>query len=490
MDATADRPREVRVVTSTHVYRYSMRNLAWWTLGITAVMGGLYFLVGFPPAFDTYYEKMYFHAVGIGIAAIAAYLVIGAFDLEAHEPHIDFPIRYRAFLAVVFGALGGLVYLNKDVFLALPDIGVLLFLVAFVLIFDVAGALLVELIVLPRKTAGIYDSQSHNLLDYLGRLVPSTSADRATYRRLGVGYWLTVASIASMLIAMIIGFMNLWVRALGPSIFGGYMGWLGLDKAGFEDATLDPHSHMIAIAIIAMLVAVAAVRFGILNSESRVRRSIAQWGAWIAVVGVALTTLVLGAVAFLNFAPPTLFTSGPNDVNGMAGDDLIMAIVFVGAVVVAGAMLGERRLARDPLRLTILGTWVAAVLITVVEGFYIELNEASFGSSLATNDAAFAAAHPMTGIFLMMILSLALLLVDLYRIEGVMRAVAIAVGATGLIAAVAGTTFWTFVDPSTSGPSYVVYIAGIVITYLTVVVASAGIRSIHTPPIGDSVSEA
>ena len=240
MDQTLDLPRELRTVTFTREYAFPMKRLAWWTLAITAVMGALYFLVGFPPAFDTYYQKMYFHAIGIGIAALAAYLVLDVFGLEAFEPALDFPIRYRAFISVVFGALGGLVYLNRDVFASLPDIGVLFLFVAFVLIFDVGAALLVELIVMPRKKAGIYDNRSRSIVDYVSRLIPFTAADRAAYRGVGSAYWLAVVSIASICLAMIIGFMNLWVRAFGPSIFGGYMNWLGLNVYGFEAATLDP----------------------------------------------------------------------------------------------------------------------------------------------------------------------------------------------------------------------------------------------------------
>jgi hypothetical protein len=457
-----------------------MKTLAWWTLAITAVMGVLYFLVSSPPDFGTYFGKMYFHAIGIGLAALAAFLMIDVFSLETYEPPLDFPIRYRAFIAVVFGALGGLVYLNRDVFASLPDVGVGLFIVAFLLIFDVSAALLIELIVLPRKKAGIYDSRSRNIVDYFGRLIPFTAADRAAYAGQRAGYWLAIASTASACVAMVIGFINLWVRAFGPSIFGGYMGWLGLDSAGFQGATLDPHSHMIALAIVAMTVAVVIVRFGVFDGASTVRRTVARAGAWIAIVGVVLTTLVLGAVAFLNYEPPTLFTSGPDGVNGIAGDDLIMTIVFVGAIIVAAAVVSDRRFQRDGLRLTILGTWVAAVVITVVEGIYIEMNHDQFGGSLAANDAAFSSAHPMTGIFLMLVLSLALLLVDVYGVPARLRRLEVGIAAVGLVAALAGTTFWTFVDPSNGGPSYGLYVAGIGVSYLAVLVAGLAVRSVRT----------
>lgn len=471
---------EFRTATYTHAHHLSLRTLTWTTLAITAVMGGLFFAVGFPPAFDTFYEKMYFHSIGIGIAAMLCFLMLETFSLETYEPPVDFPIRYRAFLAVVFGAIGGLFAINPSVWTGLPDVGMLFFVVSFVLVADVGGALLVELFLLPRKKAGTYRGDSRNVIDYLGRLLPLRAEDRAAYRGTGSAYWLAVISLASAVVAAVIGFINLWVRAFGPSFFAGYMGWLGLDNGGFLDATLDPHSHMIALAIIAGIVAVAVIRFRALADESPARRTVANVGIWIALAGVVGTTLVLGAVAFLNYAPPTLFTSGPDAVNGMAGDDLVMAIVFLGAVVIGAAILANRRTWRDPLRLTILGTWAAAVAITVLEGFWIELHEDAFGASLASNDAAFSAAHPMTGIFLMVVLSLALLLVDVFDVRGFARTVATAVGATGLVAAVLGTTLWTFVDPSNTGPSYALYVAGIAISYLAVLVGAVAVRTVQT----------
>src|ERR1700675_3822760 len=90
---------ELGAVTYTHHY-VSLKRLTWATMAITGMMGLLYFIVGFPPAFDTFYEKLYFHSIGIGLAALAAYLVIVTFDLERHEPPLDLPISYRAFAAV------------------------------------------------------------------------------------------------------------------------------------------------------------------------------------------------------------------------------------------------------------------------------------------------------------------------------------------------------------------------------------------------------
>ncbi len=115
------------------------------------------------------------------------------------------------------------------------------------------------------------------------------------------------------------------------------------------------------------------------------------------------------------------------------------------------------------------------VAIAVLEGFCIELNQVTFAG--APGDASFSAAHPMTGIFLMIVVSLALVLADFYGVTGQLRRVVTAVGAIGLVAAAAGTTLWTFADPSHTGPVFALYIAGIVISYVTVLVAAFAVRS-------------
>jgi hypothetical protein len=178
--AVADGPEELGVVTYVHEYLFPLKFLTCATLAIVAVMGALYFAVGFPPAFDTYYEKMYFHGIGIGLAALAVYLVIHVFKLQRYEPPIDFPIVYRAFWAVVSAALGGLVFLNVSVSDSLPDVGVLFFVIAFILMADVGGALFLELFLLPRKMANSYNEQTTNVFYYIGRVMPISKSDRGS----------------------------------------------------------------------------------------------------------------------------------------------------------------------------------------------------------------------------------------------------------------------------------------------------------------------
>jgi len=63
----------------THTYMLTLKAMTSATIVIVVVMAGLYVLLGLPPGLDTYYGILYFHSIGIGIAALAAYLIISIF---------------------------------------------------------------------------------------------------------------------------------------------------------------------------------------------------------------------------------------------------------------------------------------------------------------------------------------------------------------------------------------------------------------------------
>jgi len=440
---------EVLQVSSVHRYRLSLKTLTWTTLAVTVVMAGLYALMGLPPALEGYYEKMYFHSVAIGIAALASYLVIDVFQLQKHEPPLDFPISYRAFAAVIFAAVGGVIYLFPALDAALPDIGLGMFVVAFILMGDVGGALFIQLMLMPRKKAGTYDPEAN----YLLRMFPFTKADRGAYRGVGATYWLAIAAVGSAFIAGLMGFVNLWVMIFGPSFFSGYLSWMGLDAGSFLAATLDPHSHEITLAIMAGTVAIVAQQFNVLGL-SGVKKFVARFGLWISLAGVIAMTVVYLGVAFASYSPPTLFQGGPQGLNGIAGDDAVMSVIGLGALVTLFPLLltrvnlDGRPTWRDPLRMAVLGSWLAALLVNVVEAFYIELNQDVFQTTLLANDQVFGEVQTMFGLFVLTGLALALVAADYYQVRGGLRKGIGWLSLSGLIAAVVGAGLRTFVDPT------------------------------------------
>ncbi|MGD0175848.1 MAG: hypothetical protein ABSC50_03365 [Candidatus Bathyarchaeia archaeon] len=461
--------QEVGRVTYTHNYMLSLKSITWATSLIIVIMAGLYAILGLPPGLDTYYATLYFHSIGVGIAALATYLVISIFNLQKYEPPIDFPISYRAFAAVVFAAAGGIFYLSPILDASFPDIPLGLYVVAFILIGDVGGALFVQLAIMPRKQAGTYKPKMKAFPprmwpQYVLRMIPKRK-EFSLYAKAGAGYWLALLSVGSAFIAGMIGFANLWMMIFGVGIFSFLVPFFG-DAGTFVGALAGPHSHEMGLAIMAGVVALVAHRFKVLDVKG-LRRNVADIGLWISSIGIVAITVVMVLEAVINFAPPVLFQGGPDGVNGMAGDDTVMVITALGAMIalipLALAKLGGKSSWKDGVRLTLLGTWVAAVINSVLEGFYIEFHEDVFGSTMSANHDVFANVNPMFGIFTLAALALVLLAVDYYQVGGMLRRVTGWLAGVGLIVATLGTSLWAFVDPTIGGFSYWLYILGVMI---------------------------
>ena len=470
---------EISQGTRLREYKISFKAATWATMLVLVVMAGLYAILGLPPSLGGFYSDMYFHSIGIAIAALASYLVIVAFDLRKHEPDLDFPLHYRALIAVLFGAVAGVFFLNPDVNAALRPIPMGLLIIGFLFLADVGGALLVELWILPRKLAGTYNPKAN----YLFRMFPANRKDLHAYRKMNAAYWLAFLAVGSAFVAGLIGIVNLWVLTFGPSIFAGYISFLGLDQARFLDATLDPHSHEMALAIMAGVIAVAAQQFRVLDL-SGLKRGVARLGLWVSSLGVIAMTVVMVAIAFANFAPPTLLAGGPGGVNGIAGDDAAMTVIAVGALILLVPMaltpLGaeRKRSWRDAVRLSLLGSWIFAVLVSVIAGFYIEFHEDLFQSGLAANDAIYGQLQPMFGVFVLTGVALVLLVVDAYGIERTPRRVIGWMAAVGMVVATAGAFSWAFIDPTVDSASFWAHVLGVVIIGVSVFVGVLAVRAV------------
>jgi hypothetical protein len=262
-----------------------------------------------------------------------------------------------------------------------------------------------------------------------------------------------------------IGFANLWMMIFGVGVFSFLVPFFG-DAGTFVASLAGPHSHDMGIAIMTGVVALVAYRFKVLDVKG-LRRNVANIGLWITSIGLVAITVVMVSEAVINFAPPVLFQGGPSGVNGMAGDDTVMTITALGAMItiipLALVKLNGKSSWKDGVRLALLGTWVVAVINSVIQGFYIEFNEDVFGSTMSANHDVFKNVNPMFGIFTLAALALVLLAVDYYQLGGMLRRVTGWLACVGLIVATLGTSLWTFIDPTIWGLFYWLYITGVLI---------------------------
>jgi steroid 5-alpha reductase family enzyme len=163
----------------------------------------------------------------------------------------------------------------------------------------------------------------------------------------------------------------------------------------------------------------------------------------------------------------------------MAGDDTVMSFIALGAMIVlvplALTRLNLKSSWKDSVRLALFGTWVAAVIISVVQAFYIEFHEDIFGSTLAANDAVFAEFQPMFGIFLLVALSLLLLAVDYYQDTGWERRLTGWLAGIGLFIATVGGTLWAFGDPTTGALFYWIHVLGVFVIGISALAAAGAI---------------
>src|SRR5208283_2868653 len=375
-----------RYLMTKRGYLHPQKTYVWITLLIIGVMSLLYFVLGLspdaqgtiPPAFSFGASDLYFHSIAIGFAALGVYLVFMAFDLDKYEPPIDFPLSYRALVANVIAAIGAFFYLRPVFNQEFAPIPLGLILLGLILLADVGGALLVELYLLPAKM----DS----------------------------AYWLTFVTVIGAFIAGITGFVVFWMNYFvvdigqSPGLLGGYINWLGGPSAVLGTA-MGSHSHAIVMCLILGIVAVTVQRLEVLHVTGW-KRTMSVVGLWVAITGVIALSIMFFLEAyttvFPNGIPPALFASNPGGPiqlysytapNGMASDDTTMLWAAIGAMIVLVPLFFVKARGtptwRDPVRASILVTWIFAFIATPIEGFYIEFHESALSG--APQDLTFGA---------------------------------------------------------------------------------------------------
>jgi hypothetical protein len=496
-------------------YLHPMRTYLWLTLFITGLMSALWFVVGIspgaqgtlPPAFVFGASDLYFHSIAIGIGSLAVLFVVMAFDLEKYEPHIDFPIAYRATLGTIFGAIGGFLYLRPVFRQYLAPLPIAFILVGLLFLADVGGALLLQLYFLPGKISGRYDSRK-NILGMVPRW--STLPTWRDFRKMDGAYWLTFVTVIASVIAGLIGFVVFWLNyfviafGISPAILSGYIAWLG-GATTFMGAAMGAHSHVIGITIMVGVVAITAKRFGVLGLTGW-KRTVAKLGLWISGIGVTIMTFVYLLEAFAAYTPPLLFASDPGGslqlwsftaANGMAGDDSTMFLSSLGAVfllvpLLLTSMQGKPAW-KDPIRASLLATWVLAYLATPIEGFVIEFNEATLGGTsldvVFGNEQYFA-------LFGITMVAMGFLAVDFFQNRKGLRNLVAALGILVTAFTVAAGYAYTYFDPGAlntdgtlSGVTSTgwIYAVGLVLVSLAVIVAMVAVYRGSEEPIPPTV---
>jgi hypothetical protein len=275
----------------------------------------------------------------------------------------------------------------------------------------------------------------------------------------------------SMLLAALMGHLAGWIMEFGtgfPPLIGNYVSFAGFASGDdFSSALVGSHSHDMAVGVMAFTVVLVAVQFGY-AALTGVGRTVVRVGLALVGLGVVAMTAMYLVMGFTTWAPPTLFVSGPDGANGIAGDDIVTGVFVMGGglVVAAGLLLG-RTVQSRPIRLAALLAWLLSFATVVVAGFAIEMNEAYFGAgdptaAGAAKDAVFTWFHQDIGLFLLPAIVLVMLAVErLAERDHPTWIGAVTIAGTSL--AFLGGVTYVVIDPATYGPGYVISTIGLLL---------------------------
>jgi hypothetical protein len=285
-----------------------------------------------------------------------------------------------------------------------------------------------------------------------------------------IPYALAWLAAGSMLIAAVMGHIAGWILEFGdhPAFLGRYAHFIGVPFATFRDNLIGSHSHEMAVATMALVLAAAVYKYGYREARG-VARTISRIGMAVATLGVVSMTVAYVAMAASSWEVPTYFQSA-NGTNGVAGDDLLTGVLVMGGGLLAiwpviVRMAARIRSGERPLlAIGAAWAWTGSVIGVVIAGFWIELHETFFGAgdlkaSGAANDAVFTWLHQDVGLFVMPTMVAVLVLAD----RLVARRYAGLVGWSalgGVTMLLLGGGIWVFVDPALHGAGYVLSSVG------------------------------
>lgn len=281
------------------------------------------------------------------------------------------------------------------------------------------------------------------------------------YKSMGIPYYVLLLCVIGAFIAAMLGYVAAYITVSGPSppIFAHYINSTMYPVLGYYNSTsvvtfaqdaVTSHSHAMLPIIMAGIVVLVAMSYGH-SRWSRAEKAASTTGFLIMAGAIFGTLWVYLASGVGNYTIPTLFASGPN---GIAEDDIITGLVGAGALFVLAALLSFSRrtrteggtiLARDPLFLSTIASWVLIYLVIPVNGFYIELHESYYGAAGAAFDAAYTRFHQDFAFFALPALVTTVLVLELYNMPSRARKIVGYLYLSGqVLAYVAGETYSIF----------------------------------------------
>ena len=435
-----------------------------WGLGIWLALFALGSLFISNPFWDetsaaanpNYAHVMYLHGLLIGLAALIVLVACEMFQL--HSQGVRMFSLVAALISTVLVSLGG-------IFDASLQPVHWMWLILHVIGFFLLDAIFIAMLV------GFFMELKH----------PSDTTR-------SLPFWLAILAGFSLEFAALMGHLAGWILSFGdhPAILGAWARLVGEKLGDFDANLITSHSHEMVVALLALLVAVLAQRFGYTTLQAGAK-IVAQVGGWFVVVGTVLMTVIYVVGGVTSAEPPTLFAFGPGGVSGLAGDDLVTGVgVMIGGFLLLLGLIMNKSDKRQALesrgtRYTLgalVWSWLLLVLTMIGAGYYIELNEGYFGAGSsrapgAMADAIFTFAHQDFAFFMLPGVMVVLLITNLVMHH---KEKIIAWGSMiGSLITFIGVLTYVFVTPSMYSLGYIICAIGVAVLFVTLLVFLQGL---------------
>lgn len=369
--------------------------LALWAVG-SLFVANPFFNEQSASANPDYANLMYVHVLLVGITALAVLVTCEVFKLHANK--IKAFVLVATLLSTLLVSFGAIFDATLQVHW-------------FWLIVHVIGFFLLDAVFIA-MLAGFFLELKHH---------PSETTR-------SLPFWLAIVAGFSLEFAALMGHLAGWILSFDnhPALIGAWANLVGEKVSDFDANLIVSHSHEIVVAMLALIIAVVAHRFGYQSLKAGAK-GLAQVGGWMVMAGTVLMTVIYVVGGITTEEPPNLFTFGPGGANGLAGDDLVTGIgVMIGGLLILGGLVfnkskHEETLDSQGARYTLAAiawSWLLLVLTVVVAGYYIELHEVYFGAgdptaAGAAADAVFTFAHQDFAFYMLPGLMVVLLLANL-----------------------------------------------------------------------------